>query len=101
MDAVEAFWAVHADLPREGVGSDRTTRALLAMAGPLPDRPRVLDVGCGPGRSALVLAESGAEVVAVDLHEPFLERLRAAASARGLADRITAHRASMAGLPFA
>ncbi|WP_203678850.1 SAM-dependent methyltransferase, partial [Streptomyces microflavus] len=75
-----AFFALHQDLPRQGPGSDATTRRLLEMAGPLPEHPRVLDAGCGPGRSALLLAEeAGAHVTAVDLHQPFLDGLAAEA----------------------
>lgn len=91
----DVFWALHSDLPREGVGSDRTTRELLELAGPLPANPRAVDVGCGPGRSALVLAEAGARVIAVDLHEPFLRRVRAGAGARA----VLPVRASMRALP--
>jgi SAM-dependent methyltransferase len=100
MDRAEVFWRLHTDLPREGVGSDATTRALLQLAQPVPDRPRALDVGCGPGRSSLVLAAAGARVVAVDTHEPFLRRLGRTASERGMADRVCVARASMTELPF-
>ncbi|MVO87087.1 GNAT family N-acetyltransferase [Streptomyces sp. p1417] len=97
----DAFFALHHGLPRQGPGSDATTRALLALAGELPARPRVLDLGCGPGRSALLLAaEAGADVTAVDLHEPFLAELRAAARARGLADSVHTVRADMGDLPW-
>ncbi|MFJ3582502.1 GNAT family N-acetyltransferase [Streptomyces sp. NPDC090127] len=97
----DAFFALHHGLPRQGPGSDATTRRLLATAGPLPERPRVLDLGCGPGRSALLLAaEAGAEVTAVDLHQPFLDELRQTAHARGLGDRIRTLRADMGELPF-
>ncbi|MEI5097442.1 bifunctional class I SAM-dependent methyltransferase/N-acetyltransferase [Streptomyces sp. PmtG] len=96
-----AFFALHHGLPRQGPGSDATTRHLLALAGERPARTRVLDLGCGPGRSALLLAaEAGAEVTAVDLHEPFLDELRAAATARGLGDSIRALKADMGELPF-
>ena len=54
MDATEVFWTLHSDLPREGVGSDATTRALLELARPLPGN-RALDIACGPGRSAVSL----------------------------------------------
>ena len=97
MDAAAVFWALHADLPREGVGSDATTRTLLDLAAPLPSSPRALDVGCGPGRASLVLAGAGARVTAVDLHEPFLHRTRAAAARAGL--RVAVERASMTALP--
>ncbi|MGY1739323.1 MULTISPECIES: class I SAM-dependent methyltransferase [unclassified Blastococcus] len=96
MDDVEVFWAVHRDLPREGVGSDATTRALLRLAGVLPGR-RALDVGCGPGAASLVLTAEGLDVVALDTHGPFLERLRAAAAGR----RVAPVRASMTALPVA
>ncbi|AZM56838.1 hypothetical protein DMA15_33180 [Streptomyces sp. WAC 01529] len=96
----DAFFALHHGLPRQGPGSDDTTRRLLSLAGGLPERPRVLDLGCGPGRAALLLAaETGAEVTAVDLHEPFLDELRASADARGLAGSITTVKADMAELP--
>ncbi|KPC83202.1 MULTISPECIES: bifunctional class I SAM-dependent methyltransferase/N-acetyltransferase [unclassified Streptomyces] len=94
-----AFFALHHGLPRQSPGSDATTRRLLAMAGPRPDRPRVLDLGCGPGKASLLLAaEAGAEVTAVDLHQPFLDELTEAAEARGLGDRIRTVRADMADL---
>ncbi|MDX3373678.1 bifunctional class I SAM-dependent methyltransferase/N-acetyltransferase [Streptomyces sp. ME02-6991-2A] len=95
----EAFFTLHHRLPRQSPGSDATTRRLLALVGPLPDRPRVLDLGCGPGRAALLLAaEAGAEVTAVDLHQPFLDELDEAAKARGLGDRIRTVRADMGDL---
>ncbi|MFE0170740.1 GNAT family N-acetyltransferase [Streptomyces sp. NPDC059002] len=97
----DAFFALHHGLPRQGPGSDATTRRLLSLAGTLPERPRVLDLGCGPGRAALLLAaEAGAEVTAVDLHQPFLDELRASAHDRGLAGSITTVNADMAELPF-
>ncbi|KQX50873.1 MULTISPECIES: bifunctional class I SAM-dependent methyltransferase/N-acetyltransferase [unclassified Streptomyces] len=97
----DAFFALHHGLPRQGPGSDTTTRRLLTLAGRLPERPRVLDLGCGPGRSALLLAaEAGAEVTAVDTHEPFLAELREAAAARGLDGSIDTLRADMGALPF-
>lgn len=98
----DAFFALHHGLPRQGPGSDSTSRRLLALAGPLPARPRVLDLGCGPGRAALLLLadEAAAQVTAVDLHEPFLDELRHTAEARGLGDVIRTAKADMAELPF-
>ncbi|WP_329377164.1 bifunctional class I SAM-dependent methyltransferase/N-acetyltransferase [Streptomyces sp. NBC_01351] len=102
---IEAFFTLHHGLPRQAPGSDASTRHLLSLCEPLPERPRILDLGCGPGRSALLLAAEagargtrGAEVTAVDLHAPFLEELRTAAAARGLADRVRTVEADMGAL---
>jgi predicted N-acetyltransferase YhbS/SAM-dependent methyltransferase len=100
----DAFFSLHHGLPRQGPGSDGTTRRLLALAaatGTLSARPRVLDLGCGPGRAALLLAaEAGAHVTAVDLHEPFLAELRRAAADRGLAESVRTVATDMAELPY-
>jgi SAM-dependent methyltransferase len=75
--AEELFHLAHTGLPREAPGSPATTRLLLGLAGPLPGRPRVVDVGCGPGTSTLLLAElTGGDVLGVDTHPPFLDELR-------------------------
>ncbi|HEX8823356.1 MAG TPA: class I SAM-dependent methyltransferase, partial [Archangium sp.] len=53
----DAFFLLHTDLPREGPGSDDCTREALRRLRPwLPASPRVLDLGCGPGKQTLVLA---------------------------------------------
>lgn len=102
MTPEEIFWLAHDGLPRQAPGSPATTRLLLRLAGPLPDRPRVVDVGCGTGPATLLLAvETGAEVTAVDTHEPFLARLRAGADAAGVGDRVRTLAAPMQHLPLA
>jgi predicted N-acetyltransferase YhbS/ubiquinone/menaquinone biosynthesis C-methylase UbiE len=96
-----AFLTLHHGLPRQGPGSDSTTRRMMELAGPLPPRPRVLDIGCGPGRASLLLAtEAGAEVTAVDVYQSFLVELTQAAAARGLGHAIRTVRASMTDQPF-
>jgi len=88
-------------LPRGGPGSDAATAEALARLGRLPPAPRVLDIGCGPGRQALVLAHrSGGHVTAVDVDPTNLSRLADAAADQGLADRIVAREADMRALPF-
>lgn len=97
----ETFWLVHEGLPREAPGSADTARLLLALAGPLPPEPRVVDIGSGSGPASMLLArELGARVTAVDTHAPFLHRLRAEAEAAGLADRIRTLEAPMQELPL-
>jgi SAM-dependent methyltransferase len=98
----EALFRLFEGLPRQGPGSDACTRDALARLGALPATPRVLDLGCGSGRSTLVLAETlRTKVVAVDIHQPFLDQLLATALERGLEDLIEPRCADMAapGVP--
>ena len=60
---------------------------------------RVLDVGCGPGRHSLALAERGIEVVGVDISERFVELAREAATAAELR-AATFERIDARSLPF-
>lgn len=59
---------------------------------------RVLDVGPGTGAGTVALAEQfpGAEVVAADVSEVMLERVRALAAARGLSARVSPEHADIA-----
>ena len=98
----EAFFRLFEGLPRQGPGSDACTREALRRLPALPPAPRVLDLGCGSGRAALVLAATlRTKVMAVDIHQPFLDQLRAAAHERGLEHLIEARCADMAapGVP--
>lgn len=62
----------------------------------------VVDVGCGLGGPALVLARDyGARVVGLDLEAPLLERARAQARAEGLAGRVSFQHVEKGPLPFA
>ena len=56
---------------------------LIANADLLPRGGKVLDVACGRGRHALLLANSGFSVTAVD-RQPAIDELRAAAERMGV-----------------
>ncbi|ANY05431.1 class I SAM-dependent methyltransferase [Pseudonocardia sp. HH130630-07] len=95
------FLAAHEDLPREAPGSEETTALLLQLAGELPDRPRIVDIGCGTGPATLPLAAAtGGTVTAVDTHEPYLQRLRGRAATAGFGDRVRTLVAPMDDLPL-
>jgi SAM-dependent methyltransferase len=97
----DVFWAAHDGLPRQAPGSEATTRLLLQLAGPLPERPRIVDIGAGTGAATVPLAlATGGEVIAVDTHRPFLDRLTAAAADAGVGDRVRALEAPMQDLPL-
>ena len=95
------FFEIYEHLPRGGPGDAASTRKAYALTKGLPGHPKILDVGCGPGRQTMDLARiSPGEIVAVDNHPPFLERLKAAARRAGLHERIRAEEADMFHLPF-
>ena len=78
--------ALFEGLDQQGPGSEASTKKALELLPGLPDAPRILDIGCGPGRQTITLAqETGGKVVGVDLHQPFLDQLTASATAKGLA----------------
>jgi ubiquinone/menaquinone biosynthesis C-methylase UbiE len=60
---------------------------------------RVLDLGCGPGHTALAFAARGCRVVGVDLSEAMLAKARELARARGL-EGARFERADVEALPF-
>lgn len=95
------FFEVFDHLPRGGPGSNATTRKAYRSLGTLPKGPRILDVGCGPGMQTLELARiSGGHITAIDLHQPFLDRLRDASMNVGLEDRIEPVNMDMSKLTF-
>jgi serine/threonine-protein kinase HipA len=96
----EAFFHVFHDLPRQGPGSEASTRRALSLLGEISPDPRVLDLGCGPGAQTLVLARElpSARITAVDFHQPYLDELSRRSAAAGLADRIEPRCASMDAL---
>lgn len=70
--------------------------AVVELAAPIGNR--VLELGAGIGHFALALAERGLDVTATEPAQEMLERLRLAASARGLA--LHAVHAAAESLPF-
>jgi SAM-dependent methyltransferase len=59
---------------------------------------RILDLGCGLGRHALLFARAGFSVTGIDLSEIGLARMKALASEEGL--RVLAARGDLRSLPF-
>lgn len=101
--AIAALARLHEALVRKGPGSDELTRAIVERLRPhLPDAPDIVDMGCGGGHSAFLLAELlDATVTAIDLYPPFIAELEAARATRPGGARVTGRVADMAdpGLP--
>ncbi|MCL1966226.1 MAG: class I SAM-dependent methyltransferase [Candidatus Bathyarchaeota archaeon] len=97
----EHFFEIHNNLPREGPGDSRSTRRAYRMLTDLPERPRVLDVGCGSGVQTIELAKiSNVEITALDIHQPFLDVLAGRAKVEGVSERIRLVRGDMLCLDF-
>ena len=78
-----ARWLLDGDLHP---GGERLTLRLAELAGTAPGQ-RVVDVACGTGATALLLArECRAETVGVDLGAETIQRAQRQARAMGLAD---------------
>jgi arsenite methyltransferase len=82
-------------------GGERLTLRLAELAQLAPGQ-RVVDVACGTGATALLLArELGAEVVGVDLGARTIERAQREVRAAGLADRARFVHGDAEALPLA
>lgn len=98
---MEVFFEVHDGLPREGPGGSKSTQIAYSCVRNLPQKPLILDIGCGPGAQTLRLAElSEGEIYAVDNHASFLDQLRQTAADRGLSAVIHPTLADMTRLEF-
>ncbi len=98
---MESLFKLHTGLPREGPGSDASTRKAIRGLPPLPASPRVIDLGCGTGPQTLVLArELNSPIIAVDIHQPYLDQLQTSAAEAGLEARIETRNISMDALDY-
>jgi len=97
--AAAAYDHIAADYDQLVAGDAWMRRALQARYRWL-FRPgqRVLDVGCGTGLDALVLARAGLQVLGVDASAAMLERARASLLRAGLAERVALRQLDIADL---
>ena len=87
-DEVRRIWDINAEWWDDHLGDGNAYQceliepATLRLLDPAPDQT-ILDLACGAGRMARLIAERGAQVVAVDFSERFLERAKARGSVDG------------------
>jgi SAM-dependent methyltransferase len=88
-------------LPRQGPGSSEATLRALGLTRQLPEHPKILDVGCGPGAQTIELARAtNGEIVAVDIRQRFLDELTERARDAGVLPQITTVNVSMFDMGF-
>ncbi|KQC02959.1 MAG: SAM-dependent methyltransferase [Methanoculleus sp. SDB] len=99
---ISFIFTIHEGLPRQGPGSNECTRKAFFMLKNLPERPKILDIGCGAGMQTIELARicRDCRITAVDIHQPYLDDLARKARAAGVGERNTTLQASMDDLPF-
>jgi ubiquinone/menaquinone biosynthesis C-methylase UbiE len=99
--ALDILYEIFGDLPRQGPGDEGSTRRAFAMLKGLPDRPEILDVGCGSGAQTMVLASlCRGRITATDVFPQFIEVVRRKAEAAGAGGRIVPVQMSMMELDF-
>lgn len=102
LDPFKIFLELQLGLPRNGPGSRASTEAAFALLPPLPEKPEIADLGCGQGASTFELLRlTNGRVTAVDLFEPFLDKLNARAEEKGVSEaRLVVTRGDMEALSF-
>lgn len=95
------FLQIYGALPRAGPGSNALTRRAFETMSDLPESPRILDVGCGPGMQTVeLLTITSGSVVAVDLLADMIARVRASAERAGVSDRLVTLEQDMKEMAF-
>jgi ubiquinone/menaquinone biosynthesis C-methylase UbiE len=98
---VNIFRELTEGLPRQAPGSSAATLRALGLVRGLPPRPRILDVGCGPGAQTIELARATKGwIVAVDIRQRFLDELTERATDAGVLEQVTPVNTSMFDMDF-
>ncbi|WP_415715483.1 MerR family transcriptional regulator [Maridesulfovibrio sp.] len=87
---MELFLNFFDTLAKLGPGSPETTKKALSMVRGLPEKAKVLNVGCGTGIETLALCEgTDMELIALDNRPAVLDVLKTEAGKAGFTDRIS------------
>lgn len=101
MENLEYFMQLYGTLPRAGPGGNEQTRRALELIEGLPEEPRILDVGCGPGMQTLELARlSNGRITAIDLMPLMIERVKTSVEENDLVDRVEVLQMDMNEMDF-
>ena len=100
-ELITALIELHRGLKRQGPGDEAFSEHILSMLPELPPNPRIVDLGCGAGAGALILADRfDTTITAIDFARPFLADLEGHARAQGLDHLIKTVEADMGNLDW-
>ncbi len=96
------FYEVFENIPRQGPGMNSSTRkAYKLIKINVPEKPEILDIGCGKGIQTIELARiSEGEITAIDNYPYFLDCLQKDAERSGFSNKIKCIQADMNKMPF-
>jgi SAM-dependent methyltransferase len=101
MEGLEYLYELCEALPRGGPGDNEFTRRAFSVIGKVPERPLILDIGCGQGMQTIELARiSNGKIIALDNHQAFLDTLMERAKNEGLDEKIIPKNMSMLEMDF-
>ena len=94
------FFELYSKIPRQGPGSrESTLKALSTMQ--VPEYANLIDLGCGTSSQTMVLAENtSANIIAVDMHGPYIEELSKKITEAGFSGRVKAVQGDMGNLEY-
>jgi len=76
------------------------TRKAFQML-PQPDKPRILDIGCGSGVPTMELSRlSNGQIIGLDVNQPLLDRLTRKIKKAGISDRVKTLKCSILDMEF-
>ncbi len=98
---MDYFMELFGHLPRAGPGGREYTRKAFNMIKALPSKPKILDIGCGPGVQTLDLASfTAGKITAIDLFPQMVDRLKLKLIESGLEDRVEVLQMDMKKMDF-
>lgn len=102
MNEMELMMQLHRNNKRQGPGSEEATNLAITLAKINKEKPyKIADLGCGTGAQTISLAKAlKGEIIAVDLFEEFLAKLKEECEKENTTAQIKTLAASMDNLPF-
>jgi len=101
MEETKYIYELCEKLPRCGPGDTESTRRAFDVMVDLPEKPNILDIGCGTGMQTIDLANiSNGKVIALDNYQGFLDILMKKANEEGLDNNIIPKNISMLEMDF-